>query len=119
MWLILFLAVAVTVIASHELTVGPRLQGAKVREAVAGFSCDDLTVETAGGSQLGSSLTMRSALRMPAACTSDLRRRIRGDPRFRPERCNLVERCWVRTEDGKRYVFTFHPTFTSFRFERS
>lgn len=118
-WPVLFfVGVAGTVLLSHELTVGPRLQRHRVREAVIGFSCPTLSVESSGGSWSWRARVMRSALSMPRSCLSDLKQRIRTDARFHEARCNAVDRCWTRSERDRRYTFIFYPTYTSFRFEQ-
>lgn len=119
MWLVFFAVVAGVVVVGHELTIGSGLQREKVQEAVAGFSCPDLAVEPSGGSQHRQGSVTRSALTMSPSCLLDLQRRIRRDARFRADRCNAVERCWTRKDGEASYTFTFHPTYTSFRYERN
>jgi hypothetical protein len=102
---------------SHELTASPkRIRGA-VSEGVPGFQCSELSVEVPGGSWNRYSHVMRAALRLPQRCVTDLRNRIKSNPLFKVEHCNVVERCWTRRGKHSTYIFTFYPNYVGFRVE--
>jgi hypothetical protein len=115
--LALFALVVLVVVVSHELTASPRLVRDALDRSVPGFSCDNLRVETPSGSQDSYSHIMRAALRMPGSCIKDLAQHNRSNPQFRVDRCNVVERCWIRTMHRVTYTFIFYPTYIGFHIE--
>ena len=117
--MILFAAAVAVVIVAHELVAGPGRQRTAIQQAVPGFSCPSLVVELSKGSWDLESHRMRSALRMPGRCLDDLKRRIRLDPLFQPDRCNAVELCWKREDGGTSYTFIFYDGYTSFQYDRA
>ena len=111
--------ITLAVIGSHELIIGSDLQRSGIHDAVPGFSCRDLAVKPSSGSWSGAGHVMRSTLRMPDACLTNLKRLIRLDPRFHAGRCNAVQLCWSRSEGTTDYTFTFYDGYTTFRYARN
>ncbi len=110
--------VALAVILARQWIAGPALIASAVREGIPGFTCDAMLVRHVRGSRAWRHHQMSAALILSPACETDLRQRIRRDPRFHFTGCSGGEQCWTRRDAGATYRFNLRQTHVAFDFER-